>query len=798
MNESQEFGRMDCGAEARRRLDCHIIEYTQPAGLNVNRHQGGAGDGPLLGNGDLGAIIIGTPDRLLLQLGKNDFWDTRRGDPWISPESIGDPALVRGPTKGMWPDMGHRIRPDWLREDEQNEVHLNCSGPPCPKPLGRIELRIPALAGARFMQRQNLFEAVVESSFDAGDHSVLIRHWLSATENTVITEIHNTGKAALEIEVALHRHRDILDKSIPDAVPSAAGGALCVEQRLPPSTALPEGIIAAFAASVVGAAARTGTSDLTATASFVAAPGQTIVVVAHALSSFDAPAPADAAVRRIRAITMNDVAALREAHAAWWREYWSASFVEIDDAFLERLYYANQYILGCACRHGKQAPGLYGPWIVCDYPAWNGDYHLDYNFQQVFYAIYSSNRLDLAWPYYEHIASLVPLARHLARRDGFEGIRFPGVTYAFDPDYTYCDGSDIGQKSLTAWVVQGFLWHWLHTRDEAFLRRFYPMLKECGDYYLSYVRKDAAGRYCVPDSLPQEGRSFDATGKPLTTNVIIDLALIRFLMRGLIDASLALGADELPRARWRDLLDNLAPYPTMEYQPAEGGEPVTVFADVEGGTAWQKVYAVSLYPIFSGDDVGLGSDSRTLEIARATSRHVPARPDNRFILLPTAAARVGRSDALDLLKRDLGQRLYSNMAVDCFPVGQGDSGAHGYGIWVENCAIPLVVNEVLLQSHQGVIRVFPSLPEGASARFGNLRAVGAFLVSSESRSGSVSHIDVVSEAGRECRVAIPWSGFRISAAAGGTNSPVSVKAAMADGIATFSTRRGIRYRIEPA
>ncbi|MEI6971316.1 MAG: hypothetical protein WCL44_07325 [bacterium] len=73
MNESQEFGRMDCGAEARRRLDCHIIEYTQPAALNVNRYQGGAGDGPLLGNGDLGAIIVGTPDRLLLQLGKNDF-----------------------------------------------------------------------------------------------------------------------------------------------------------------------------------------------------------------------------------------------------------------------------------------------------------------------------------------------------------------------------------------------------------------------------------------------------------------------------------------------------------------------------------------------------------------------------------------------------------------------------------------------------------------------------------------------------------------------------------------------------
>ena len=69
MNGTHEFGQLDCGVEVRRRLDRHIIEYTKPAAPNLNRYQGGAGDGPLLGNGDLGAIIVGTPDRLVAHFG---------------------------------------------------------------------------------------------------------------------------------------------------------------------------------------------------------------------------------------------------------------------------------------------------------------------------------------------------------------------------------------------------------------------------------------------------------------------------------------------------------------------------------------------------------------------------------------------------------------------------------------------------------------------------------------------------------------------------------------------------------
>ena len=72
-----------------------------------------------------------------------------------------------------------------------------------------------------------------------------------------------------------------------------------------------------------------------------------------------------------------------------------------------------------------------------------------------------------------------------------------------------------------------------------------------------------------------------------------------------------------------------------------------------------------------------------------------------------------------------------------------------YGIWVENFAIPVVINECLLQSYTGELRLFPNWSKAnGNARFQTLRAVGAFLVSAEYREGKVRWVRITSEAGQ--------------------------------------------------
>ena len=52
---------------------------------------------------------------------------------------------------------------------------------------------------------------------------------------------------------------------------------------------------------------------------------------------------------------------------------------------------------------GKQATGLWGPWIQTDTMNWNGDYTLDYNFEASFYGAFGSNHADLTNSYYETV-----------------------------------------------------------------------------------------------------------------------------------------------------------------------------------------------------------------------------------------------------------------------------------------------------------------------------------------------------------------------------------------------------------
>lgn len=78
---------------------------------------------------------------------------------------------------------------------------------------------------------------------------------------------------------------------------------------------------------------------------------------------------------------------------------------------------------------------------------------------------------------------------------------------------------------------------------------------------------------------------------------------------------------------------------------------------------------------------------------------------------------------------------------------------------LEQVGATQAVNELLLQSYQGFLLLFPGWPIGESASFTTLRAVGAFLVSaSVDATGTVSGVTVVSEAGQPCVILSPWGG----------------------------------------
>lgn len=76
---------------------------------------------------------------------------------------------------------------------------------------------------------------------------------------------------------------------------------------------------------------------------------------------------------------------------------------------------------------------------------------------------------------------------------------------------------------------------------------------------------------------------------------------------------------------------------------------------------------------------------------------------------------------------------------------------------IENEAtVPTTIAAMLLQSYQKDIHVFPDWPSTEDASFGDLLAVGDFLVSSQLKGGRVAYVRITSERGGLCRLANPW------------------------------------------
>ena len=75
-----------------------------------------------------------------------------------------------------------------------------------------------------------------------------------------------------------------------------------------------------------------------------------------------------------------------------------------------------------------------------------------------------------------------------------------------------------------------------------------------------------------------------------------------------------------------------------------------------------------------------------------------------------------------------------------------------------NFAFASAINEMLIQSHTGIVKVFPAIPNSwKNVSFNKLRTIGAFLVSSEMNNGEVTRVEIESETGGIISLANPFS-----------------------------------------
>ena len=493
------------------------------------------------------------------------------------------------------------------------------------------------------------------------------------------------------------------------------------------------------------------------------------------------------------------VSKIQQDSEARWHDFWSHSAVEIEDSDLEKIWYHNQYFLACCLRERKTAPGLFGNWNAGNIArAWHSDYHMDYNQEQIYWGVFSSNHVEQHLPYVELCQNLTPMCEKFAQ-ENFEmpGAVFPVSAYPVPsqmiaypvPPWAY-------QFSMTPWTVQSLWWHYLYTQDVDYLRKVYPMLRAAARFIAAYVKKGSDGKYHVIPTVSSENWGFTVDYR-LNKDCILDLSLIAFLMDAMVKGSSLLKTDETERSRWAEIRDHLAPYPKGKESYGE------VWLDVRNAPL-EHVYNVpiTLAPVFPGEQVGLGRGEDHLEIARRTAEVIRLEGGNDLVFQPLIRARLGMLD-LKWFKEQVQYCILPNGADNDrirqtggrydFP-GNFDFMMHD-GIWTENFALPAVLNECMMQSYTETIRLFPNTWNLGPARFRNLRAAGAFLVSARFDGKKISGISLLSEKGKTVRILNPWNDTPTTVTRQRDGREVAVK--VEDGVLIFSTSAGETYHLLP-
>ena len=467
-----------------------------------------------------------------------------------------------------------------------------------------------------------------------------------------------------------------------------------------------------------------------------------------------------------------------------WKVYWNKSGVQFSDEFLERTWYQNLYFFNCAVKEGVKTPGLFANWSYNNIgTAWHGDYHMNYNTQQPFWLCFSSNHLEKNLSYVSLIEFLMDVSRKWAKEYyNLPGAYFPHSAFPVDMTMNPYPLPDWGWEVCeTPWAVQGLWWHYLYSKDVEYLRnRAYEPIKAAVEFLVAYMKRpDTKGerwkdnRYHIFPTIPPELYGL-RPGFKYNYDGAMDLALVKFIFKAFEEASTVLGKNNNEQLLV-DVKEILSHFP--EYPTASSSEFGTVLTSVPGEHS-QAVYNVpaNLAAVFPGEDLGLHSDKKTLELAVNSYLNQQNEGGNDLVFCNMQAVRIGMLD-LEKFKRQINYCLLPNGTASDRVLQvhgrYGDTTDYGYmdgmGIWFENFALPAVINECLMQSYQGTIRLFPNWPMNKNAHFSDLRAAGAFLVSATLKDGKVNKIKVVSEAGSPLKIILPWANGGVMKTIKGTN-----------------------------
>ena len=479
---------------------------------------------------------------------------------------------------------------------------------------------------------------------------------------------------------------------------------------------------------------------------------------------------------------------LKAEQEAWWRDYWSKSLLRIEspDKMADRLcaaYHVHLYSLACAGRGPVPCKWDGGAGLMRrDERTWGlSEWVQEIRF--TYLPLYAANRLEMARGLTRHYSGMRPyLLEQTKRMWGVEGMWIPETVlpWGHAEDFVLKASGDAPGGYFLPWdpetapygkferynsyvgflftagleVCQHYMVYHRYSGDERFLREgAYPTIRDVCRFISGLLRKGADERWHLDPANALE--TWQMVRDPADT-----LAGIQAIFPEFIRLSEEYDLDADLRRRCGEILAAL-PEPAMGHWARDGtidaGAKTYAPAAAKGQFPEARNFEIpALYRLFPFGLTGIGAADH--ELVRNTFQRRIYGITQSWSLDAIWAARLGLGEEACKLLAEHAERYnrfrYGGWDSDnssVFPDGLSvvpytdGAGLSAFG-----------VNEVLLQSHNGLIRVLPAVSRDWSGVF-RLRAEGGFIVAVDFAQGVARLVEVRSVLGGRCKIQNPWN-----------------------------------------